>query len=447
MKEAHANTLGDGRAFANELIGLTLSNAFRLDFYRQHWSGVAIDEITSVDDLERLPVLSKTLAGEMLATFQYTDRPAIVSHSSGTSTGKITVRCRSLSELQALWNVRSVPAPCEADGVIPLVMSVDGANHGQTIPTPGAAFGLKAVGFDHAVVEHVLQQITKTYAFPGVSNRVRAIDAPLGFIKLLTLELITRGINPASLGIELLSTFGEYVTTRWSTRLEALWHAAHIDRYATSEAVGGARRCRKCGWLSFFPESWPEVVDMSSGATLPQGIGLLSLTELFPFSQLQPMIRFLPGDLVELRNVDCSGRLGRTFRFLGRVDRALIDNDGPVVLLYPAEVGSCLDGLPSLQREPTFHTLPLAEYARDLGAPYCELRLDRNSTGKTIIVSVVPKFSADIFPNAAANLQQEIYNLLVASCSGLAEMLTSRAYQLQIELRKDAFNIRGFLVS
>ena len=169
------------------------------------------------------------MAVEMLSSFSYHERPALVSHTSGTSTGKITTRCRSLAEVQAIWNVRSRSLPRDPLGLIPLTISVDGANHGQMIPVPSVEFGLKAVGFDHAVIDHVKQQIIRTYSFPGVTSRVKAIDAPLGFIKLLTCNLIASGIDPKEIGLELLSTYGEFVTSEWSHRLENLWGAMHSD--------------------------------------------------------------------------------------------------------------------------------------------------------------------------------------------------------------------------
>jgi phenylacetate-coenzyme A ligase PaaK-like adenylate-forming protein len=366
------------QALANTLIPETIANARKIPFYIDFWRDVELDQIKSVVDLTMLPLLQKPELEEFLSSFQHTCYPALVSHTSGTS-GSITLRCRSTDEIRALQSIRSAQLNVEFEGVRPLSLSIEGANHGHMIAMPSSVRSLKAVGFDHSVIDHVQQQLLRSYSFPGFSTNIKVIDAPLGFVKMLGLNLIEQGIEPKSLGIDLISTYGEHLTPYWLERLQETWDANILDRYATSEAIGGATKCERCGYFTFHPESWPEVIDINTGVSLSSGIGMLAMTELFPFSQLQPMIRFCPGDLFEIKDENCDGHSTRTFRFLGRHDRALIDHSpqGDTILLYPSEVEDCLDQMENIQREDTFHTLALERHHKGLAKALCSLRLNR----------------------------------------------------------------------
>ena len=429
--------------FANGLISQTILNAGQKAFYKVHW-GTASPVIHSVSDLPSLPVVTKEDAGRFFATFEFAEPPAIVSHTSGTS-GKITTRCRSAEEINVLLKVREESPPRTADGLIPLVLAVDCANHGQTIVQSCGELGLKAVGFDLEVIDHVIQQLVRTYRFPGYTPRVRAIHASLGFIKMLTVELQRRNIDARSLAVDLLSTFGEYVSPRWSRWLQTSWNATHFDRFATSETVGGASRCPHCGWFTFDPESWPEVVSTNYQHPIDVGVGLLALTELFPFSQLQPMIRFLTGDLVELGTSQCELGHGRTFRFLGRYDRALLDRrTEPRVLLYPTEVADLLDECPQLTRARTFHQISVDEWSQGLAAPLAHLDVDNARERSRIVVAVCPQFSTICFPEAANSLRECLTSGLMAKCTGLADLVHQGMYDLEVRLQQSTSELEPY---
>ena len=432
--------------FANRLIRATIENARRIPFYEKLWSGVDVESIQHTRDLRRLPLLHKPKAVEFLRTFDYRETPALLSHSSGTTTGEITVRCRSQRELQAMWDLFKGQEAWDDSQELPLILNIACANHGQPVPLPGRGFGLAAVGFDRDVIEHVVQQLTRTYHFPGVSSRVEAIHSSLGFLKMLTLELIERGIPPASLGMKCLVTFGEHLTDAWAERLMRIWNAELVDRYSCSETIGGARRCSDCGWLTFDPLSFPEAVDPVTEQPIEDGVGLLVLTELYPYSDLQPLIRFIPGDLVRIRQTTCKGTAVPTFRFLGRHDFCLQDRDcnPPELILFSAEVASVLDGFHELAREREFHSLRTDEASQDLPAPLATTRLVPAGDRRRIEVVVVPKFSIATFPEAAARLRRRIHRALLRECTGLTERLKSGKYDLDVELCQNRAGFKGY---
>lgn len=436
-------------AFANRLIPKTIENAASVPFYERFWSGIDLSRIQSTADLQALPVLTKADAIRFTEEFDYLKAPSLLSHTSGTS-GGITLRCRSQEELNCLAKVRQ-NNPLETNqGLTPLVLSVDCQNHGQMIPSNVGQFALKAVGFDFDVIDHVIQQITRQYSFPGYTERVCILHGSVGFMKLLTTELLRRQIAPSDLGVQMMLSYGEYLTDSWARKLKDLWSAPQINLYGASEVVGGARRCPVCGWLSFTPESFTEVVSLEDGTPIESGVGMLVLTELYPFSQLQPFIRFSTGDVVEVRNHNCSGAAAKNFRFLGRLDRCVRYPEGTgQVVLYASEVYSILDSLPWIHREQIFHRMNMDLWNSDLGAPLAKvsfLPARKTNSAITVHFEVISKFSPLLFPDFAAECAASVQRALQNSFRPIANNVVPQ-FEIDVSLTNRLDGAISFLAS
>ena len=435
----------ESSAFANSLIANTIRNARSVPFYQQFWAGVDTETIESTRDLQRLPLLSKADAVRFTEEFQYIEAPSLLSHTSGTS-GKITVRCRSLEELNCLSKVREFQPLKTSSGLSPLILSVDCQNHGQMIPSDVGQFGLKAVGFDFDVIDQVVQQITRHYKFPGYTEQVAILHGSVGFMKLLTMELLRRNIAPLSTGVKMIISYGEYLTKNWARSLTDLWSAPQINLYGASEVVGGARRCPTCGWLSFSPESFTEVVSIEDGTPVETGIGLLLMTELYPFSQLQPFIRFSPGDVVEVRNHNCSGTPAKNYRFLGRLDRCIRSSSAKGhILLFASDVYDIVDALPWIYRKPTFHRMHMDQWNGDLGDPMGSVSILDGPTEsrKTIRFELVSKFSPTVFPEFASECATTVQRLL----EGCLTTNALGSYSVEVRLTSQLEGATSFLAS
>ncbi|NBB82288.1 MAG: hypothetical protein GVY28_02675, partial [Alphaproteobacteria bacterium] len=101
-------------------------------------------------------------------------------------------------------------------------------------------------------------------------------------------------------------------------------------------------------WLVFDPQVIPEVVDLSTRRPIVEGTGLLLLTELFPFSQMQPMVRLAVGDIFEVTPLP-SGRSG--FRCRGRLSNSVLAPDGALILTS-MDARAALEPIPSIVRWP-----------------------------------------------------------------------------------------------
>jgi phenylacetate-coenzyme A ligase PaaK-like adenylate-forming protein len=91
------------------------------------------------------------------------------------------------------------------------------------------------------------------------------------------------------------------------------------DRFTLTEAIGGASRVPGTDVYELDPHLVGEVVDPDSERRIDHGVGLLVLTNLYPFVQMQPLIRYTVGDLV--RRLPGEGPL--RFQFLGKVGNCI----------------------------------------------------------------------------------------------------------------------------
>lgn len=87
------------------------------------------------------------------------------------------------------------------------------------------------------------------------------------------------------------------------------------DRFTLTEAIGGASRIPGTDIFELDPHLLGEVVDPDTERRTDDSIGLLVLTNLYPFVQMQPLIRYTVGDLV--RQLPGTGPM--RFQFLGKV--------------------------------------------------------------------------------------------------------------------------------
>jgi hypothetical protein len=118
--------------------------------------------------------------------------------------------------------------------------------------------------------------------------------------------------------VRVIVTVGGLVTPWQRTVLERLWGARVVDRFSASEVIGGASICGRCGWYHPDPYVVYGCVEFDDVRTeVAEGIGLLTMTELWPLSRARPLVRDRPGDLVEVRRGACTAD-DLSFVWLGR---------------------------------------------------------------------------------------------------------------------------------
>jgi len=335
--------------FRNALVYDTVRKAFEgSPFYRDLYAGVDLEAVREVGDLSRLPIVDKDLlrrAGKdaLCEGLEH----AYVQHTSGT-TGEPFLIHRSREEADFIE--RFFGGLMERDGdpeVRSLTLSLQAEEHGTPTIIP-----VKPLVLDGAEPEERVSLLRRRFDAEGVEPRISAISGPLPEVCALTERMLAEG-SPEDMAVRYVTTIGYYPTERLRRAISEAWGGALIvDRYSLSEVFGGATRCPLCDGAHFDTYVVPEVVDAATHEPLPadaDGTGVLVLTSLYPFVQLQPFIRYWTGDLFELLRGVCRAP---SYRFLGRLGHALFDPASPGrLLLSGIDMLETLDGCPEINRE------------------------------------------------------------------------------------------------
>jgi hypothetical protein len=151
--------------------------------------------------------------------------------------------------------------------------------------------------------------------------RIEAIDSSLLRVKALSLYLMrTRG-RIDDLGISRVSVGRNILSPRWRSRLEKWWSAEIRVVYGFAEMrMCNSVECLDCGYYHVPPTGLAEVLDEDRDwePVRPGGRGMLAFTGFYPFIELEPRIRYLPGDVADLAPTVCPRWREHGFRPLGR---------------------------------------------------------------------------------------------------------------------------------
>lgn len=281
------------------LLPFTLDNARAKRFYREHWSGVDVDSITGIDRLPALPTLSKDQYRDgFMFDFEDPGDSHYVSHSTGT-TGPLTWRHRSLSEAataQHLFGAANQRNKQEGPPRVAIVLST--AFHGMPFPLPSN--GIAVPGAVHGDVEilQCIEMLNAKYRVGGHEVEPSAIMGQSEEIALLSQAINDRGVDSGKLGLKEIHS-GGYIDSGMEALIKSAIDVSITGRYSLSEIFGGATYDPGLEAYRLDPYVLGEVVD-ESGKQLPPGeVGELTLTELFPLVQMQPLIRYRTGDIVQ----------------------------------------------------------------------------------------------------------------------------------------------------
>ncbi len=359
--------------------------------------------------------------------------PGTIIHTSGT-TAEPVYRLRSSRELEFLWEFfGSVRANSGGDSPDPrpLGLVIDVQDHGGSVGMPAGNAALRIDGWSGEKLDQAIGLLTREHALPGLTQRIAFIGAGLGIISTLTVELLRRGVEPCALGVQALVSGGELLTVRRRRWLETVWRAPVLDSWSCSEVLGAATPCAGSDWSVFEPHVVPEIVDPAGGGVLESGIGLLVLSELWPFSQMQTMVRLEIGDLFEARVAESGPR---QFRCLGRASRALAAPDGRI-LATPLDLMAALDELPWLAR---WHEDDMAKrfsWAAPLAAPVIgKSWAHAAGAPPTLELRIAAGYPVDLFPEAAGAGADQIRSRLMTAAPALARAVHDAGIALKITL-------------
>jgi phenylacetate-coenzyme A ligase PaaK-like adenylate-forming protein len=425
-------------ALAEKALSPTIRWAAGKAFFKHFWASIPTPSIQSTNDLDRLPVLQRVHLSNYFDVTAAVEPPDRVVHTTGT-TGRLTMRGRSNAELAAystfmrelMGDPRQRLGRPDDGSKAPLALVICAANHGDTAAGV-LPFQLVTVGYNSDVIQQCVQLLQRRYAFRGYSERIQLMSCDFFMLKSLTAALLAVKINPSSLGMRMIAVTGNYVQPRDIDVFGALWNAEIADRYSCAECIGGATHCWKCGCYSFDPMLVVEILDPWTQRRRWDGAGLLTLTELYPFSLYQPMIRYQNGDLFEWVDAHCSCRVGRGVRYVGRFAHTPVFDCR--IIVYPADIERALAPFPELRRIP-MAGMSANRYGCDLGVLAGDVEivgLDQGRVRLTLACEI--KFVPQFFPEAAESLRRRLAEVLLKESPLLASQVSAGTAELRIDL-------------
>lgn len=326
-----------------ERLQATLNRAYKnVRCYQNKFnkSGIVPEDVTSLDDLARLPFTTKEdlRLNYPYGMFAVPLREVVRIHSSSGTTGKPTVVGYTRHDLKVWSNLVArfmTAAGVTTDDVVQIAFG-----YGLFTGAFGLHYGSESIGA--AVIpmgggntekQIMIMQDYKTTALVGTPSYALTIAD----------RLDKMGIDPRSLSLKVGLFGGEPWSEGMRMEIEQRLQIIATDNYGLSEVIGPgvAGECQyKCGMHIAEDNFIAEIIDPDTGKILPPGsVGELVLTSLT--KEAFPMIRYRTRDITSLINEPCQcGRtLTRMKKTMGRSDDMLIIKG---VNVFPSQIEEVL---------------------------------------------------------------------------------------------------------
>jgi phenylacetate-coenzyme A ligase PaaK-like adenylate-forming protein len=409
-------------------------------FYRERFSGAG--DIGDVGDLAQLPVLFRQdVVDSYDALCCDPSVPAAIQHTTGT-TGSFLQVYRGANEQAFVWQFMAAQlAATPEPSVRPLHLVLANAYHGTLTAVPSRAYLVSVGVHDEAQASQARQVLEKTYALPGVAERVQVVSGTERMVKALTAYLIESHFDFQSCPVQRIDLFGGHVTPRAKAILANTWGAEVRDHYSLTEVFGGASEIGVGGPWIFEPHVIPEAVHPRTFEQVGPGeVGVLLMTSLYPFTQQMPLIRYVTGDLVEVVE-GADHPAGLQVRYLGRSQRSIIDDSGEKVLplLLSGPLYEVIESLPDVAISPRFTELDAGVGLEMTGDHHYVVRHEKEAGApEQITVELGLRYAPWLFSDRVNVIKAEVARHLFATHRELTRRVANGDLDLRIEARPAA---------
>lgn len=340
-------SVGELRALQFDRLVSTVNRAYRgVPHYRNSFdaAGMHPDDITSLDDLARLPFTRKSdlRANYPFGMFAVPREEVVRIHASSGTTGQPTVVGYTRQDLDT-W-ATLVARSIRAAGGRPGDILHNAFGYGLFTGGLGAHAGAEKLG---CTVVPISGGMTERQVQLIVDFKPDIIMATPSYMLSLIDEMEDQGIDPRSTSLKIGIFGAEPWTNDMRLQMEQRLDFQAVDIYGLSEVIGPgvAQECveTKDGLTLWEDHFYPEIVDPVTLKPVPDGqFGELVLTSLT--KQALPLIRYRTGDLTRL--------LPPTARSMRRLEKITGRTDDMIILrgvnLYPSQIEQLILKVPGL---------------------------------------------------------------------------------------------------
>lgn len=394
------------------LLPFTIDNARAKPFYAGHWAGSDVDAVTDLSSLPALPTVSKEqYRNGFMFDFEDPGDSHYVSHSTGT-TGVLTWRHRSLSEAATAEHLFGAVRRRTRGGAPRVAIVLSTQFHGMPFPVPAGDMAVPAPFYGDQELLHCIEMLQTAYRVHGYEVTPTAVMGQGEDIALLAQALRERDVDPGALGIEAIHA-GDYIDTGMRAFIESAFGASISGRYSLSEILGGANHDPGLDAYRLDPYVIGEVLDEAGEQLPPGGVGELTLTELFPLVQMQPLIRYRTGDIVQ--RVDAGDDLA--FNWWGRRHETVATGAGAERrwLFGYRQISDLLATEPSVERLPVRPGLTVVRTTR-VGNLHFEVTRSGEAAPLGFGLKVWLRYVPELHPDALQDMQARLKQRLGALC-------------------------------
>lgn len=333
--------------FRRERLRETLDNAWKLAPYRSSWLRPPPDDdlagyFATLPSIEKQWVIDE-LDGLLVEPHDGVENIVCSTGTSGNRMFRLMTR-QEVRLREEFFGAVGRAAGAEQHPRRKLMMRFGPPGHGSVLPQPGRPLVLTSSLNTPWSGDQAIDFLRRTFTVPGVEDRVSTLLVGPWQILQLAAVLHGAGIAPESLAVHTLVVISAPVGRVLRAWVKDWWPGIRLaERYSLSEVFGGATYADACGSFHTDPHTLPEFQPYSlelgasgKGVDLGDQLSELWLTELFPFSQGQPLIRYRTRDLV-IREVCSCGR-SDSFQFQGRDIGTVLDPTGTRALLTPMAI-------------------------------------------------------------------------------------------------------------
>ena len=411
------------RRVQSERLRETVRTAYEnVPFYRERFDemGLSPDDVTSVDDVSKLPFTTKEDFRDTYPTgmFAVEMDDVVRVHASSGTTGKPKIVGYTQSDLDVWDDAMArclVAAGLESDDVVQ-----NAYGYGLFTGGLGLQQGIEAIG---ATVIPIGGGQTQRQVELLADLESDALACTPSYALYVAETADEMGVDVRELPLRLVIFGAEPCTEPMREEIEDRLGVTGVDLYGLSEIVGPgvSIECLEQDGLHVWEDRfYPEVVDPASGDPVAEGEeGELVLTTLS--KEALPVLRYRTGDLTTLNydTCDCGRTAVRMDNVTGRTDDLLIVRG---VNVYPSEIESVVLEFEAvapyyridLRREDNLDTLELTvELADDFDGPVSSVReriLDRLSN----VLSFTPDDLSLVRPGEIARTEvgkvQRVYD-------------------------------------
>jgi hypothetical protein len=263
---------------------------------------------------------------------------------------------------------------------------------------------------DDTLIEDARRVLGTEYRIPGHDRRISLLSGLGHHVLFFTSYLLERGVDLSAFQLRGVTVTGGHMAPHWRKFLGESWGCPINDRFTLTEAVGGASRELETSVFHLDPHLIGEVLDFDERRPLDSGIGLLALTNLRPFVQMQPLVRYLTGDLILRHPTDS----GFAFEFLGKARNCVSLRRGGERewLIFSSRLNDILSAIPDVRVFDWFSNVTVA-CDRTVGSlPLAAVEQSETPSGLDIQLSVELRYAPHLHRGRVDELRAHLVDRL-----------------------------------